>query len=244
MTRRRVKVYCLPHAGGGAAAYLPWRRAAHARGLEIVPVEPPGRGSRCHEALPTRMSDITRGLSDVLAERSPEEPYVLFGHSMGASAAYETACTLARRGKPLPTALVVSGSAPPGGDDAAAMGRLDDQALLSRMTALGGTPGPLLRKEGMAEEVLRVFRADLRVLARYHATVSPLALTCPLLALAGGDDTQAPARVVAGWRTLAAGDFDQRVLPGGHFFPFIRCRDGAQSVVEVLAGLVDRCQTR
>ncbi|WNI17850.1 thioesterase II family protein [Actinacidiphila sp. ITFR-21] len=230
---RRVRVYCLPHAGGAARTYLPWREPAAANGLEIVPVELPGHGTRHHEPPLTRMRDAVDG---VLGCLPPAGPFVLLGHSMGARVAYETALRLLRDGGPRPLALVVSGSSPAGSGGPAGAGgpaARTDEELLAWLRALGGTPATALGHKAVARAVARTLRADLGLLARSGPRARP-ALPYPILALAGAQDHVAPAQAVAEWRALTGADFRYRVLPGGHFFPHRQPERILAAVAEIL----------
>ncbi|HEY5834910.1 thioesterase II family protein, partial [Streptomyces sp.] len=226
-TGGRVRVYCFPHAGGTAQAYLPWRRAAAHAGLEIVPVELPGHGTRYHEPLLTRVHEVVDG---VLGSFPSTGPFVLFGHSMGARIAYETALRLLADGLPPPLALVVSGSRPgrPGGPVGGT-----DESLLTWLRSLGGTAAPALGHRAVARAVVRTLRADLGMLAEHGARVRP-PLPYPILALAGAQDEVAPPHAVARWRTLTSADFRYHVLPGGHFFP----HEQPERVVAAISGVL------
>lgn len=233
-TDARVRVYCLPHAGGAAQVYLPWRATAAEAGLDIVPVELPGHGTRYCEPPLTRMRQVVDGLLSVITSCPGEEPFVLFGHSMGARVAYETALRLVEERLPLPLALVVSGNCP-GRQSALPVGT--DDALLRWMLALGGTPAPALSHKAVARAVVRTLRADLDVLDGHH---TPRPLPCPILALAGTHDEIAPARAVANWRPLASAHFRHEVLPGDHFFPHAQ----PERVVAEIRAMVATCRNR
>ncbi|GAB2578767.1 alpha/beta fold hydrolase [Streptomyces capparidis] len=213
-----TRVYCLPHAGGAASSYLPWAEAAGETGLEFVPVELPGRGTRWSEEPCTRMDDLVDGFLAVLADAPPGAPFILFGHSMGALVGYEAARRLAGAGAPTPLGLVVSGRRPPRAPEAVPMHGLPDDDLLATLAELGGTPPEVLRHEGLMRMALPALRADLTLLAEHNARVPITALPCPVLALTGTDDVFCDPRWAAGWRAATGSDFRRLTFPGGHFF--------------------------
>ncbi|MEV7242067.1 thioesterase II family protein [Streptomyces sp. NPDC003236] len=215
-----VRVYCLPHAGGSAGSYLAWSRSREVpAGLEFVPVELPGRGTRLREPLLASMDEVVDGLLTMLAERPEEERFLLLGHSMGAQIAYETTRRLAAEGgRPLPRAVVVSGCRPPGAPVALPLHDRSDEELLRGVIELGGTPAEILEHRELLEMLLPVIRADLGLLARYMTDVRPTVLPCPVVALGGADDRLAGPEWITGWRAMTAGGFRHRVLPGDHFF--------------------------
>ncbi|MEV4085609.1 thioesterase domain-containing protein [Nonomuraea fuscirosea] len=81
-------LFCLPYAGGGAGAYTGLLRALSALpavpGLTVVPVQLPGRESRIAEPPAFTIAEI----ADEVAPAT-DEPYALYGHSMGARLAFE-----------------------------------------------------------------------------------------------------------------------------------------------------------
>ncbi|BBC91687.1 MULTISPECIES: thioesterase II family protein [Streptomyces] len=235
-----VRVYCLPHAGGSAGAYLAWARSRQAPGLHFVPVELPGRGTRMGEPPLTSLSEVVDGVLSVLRERPADEPFVLFGHSMGAQIAYETTRRLVAEERTLPRALVVSGCRPPGSPAALPLHDGDDERLIKDILELGGTPAEILEHRELLAMLLPVLRADLTLLNAYMDEVRPTVLPVPVLALGGTDDLLSGAEWVGGWRAVTAGGFRQRVLPGDHFFLHSRVDE---VMAEISAAVTDRAGT-
>lgn len=213
-----VRVYCLPHAGGSASSCLTWTRAERTPGLSFVPVELPGRGTRFAEPLLDSMDEVVDGVLGVLGARPAQEPFLLFGHSMGAQIAYETTRRLVAEGRPLPGALMVSACRPPGSPVALRLHERSDEELLQGIIDLGGTPAELLQHRELLDLLLPVMRADLGLLARYMEAVRPVALPCPVVALGGADDRRSGPEWTSGWRSVAADAFRHRAFPGGHFY--------------------------
>ena len=102
-----VRLFCLPHAGSGAAAFYRWKRVLP-DGVKVCPVLLPGREVRLGEPSERRVLDVVEGLQAEIAGEL-ERPYAIFGHSMGALLAYEWARRIAADGLPGPLKLFVSG---------------------------------------------------------------------------------------------------------------------------------------
>jgi len=217
--RDPVRVYCLPHAGGSAASYRPWSGPAEQYGLDLVPIELPGHGTRRGEPLPGTMKELVDGVLAVLASRPSDEAFLLYGHSMGAQVAYETARRLAFGLRPMPLGLVVSGSRPPGRLDTAQLQSASDRELLAHLDLMGGTPAALLRHKHAARLILPVLRADLALLTAFSALALAEMLPCPITALGGASDRFAGPEWISAWESLTSDRFHHRILPGGHFFP-------------------------
>src|SRR4051794_36920377 len=100
----RRRLFCLPHAGGGAAAFRRWADGM-AAAVEVVAVQPPGRETRFREPPFTDWRSLVVSLADALPA---DRPFALFGHSLGALLAFELARELRRRGGPPPDHLFVA----------------------------------------------------------------------------------------------------------------------------------------
>jgi medium-chain acyl-[acyl-carrier-protein] hydrolase len=136
----RLRLFCLPHAGGSALLYRPWLRMFPA-GIDICPIELPGRGARLREPAFTRMSTLVDALAEVL-EPLLSVPFAFFGHSMGAAIAFEAAKRLRRPGGPVH--LFASGRpAPDSLYEPRALHRLSDTELVVALVRFGGTPAVL-----------------------------------------------------------------------------------------------------
>lgn len=226
-----LSLLCLPCAGASATMYLRWRRRLPGW-IRVVPVELPGRGGRLSEGF---VEDFDRLVDLLCAEQAGAmaEPFALFGHSMGALLAYGMAQRLRALGRPLPLALLASGSpAPSRRDPDRFAGRDDDAALIDDLRKQGGTPDEVFANAELMRLTLDVLGADYRVCEsfRYPGHHGPLPL--PVHALGGRQDNIAPERIEA-WSVEAAGVFTLDWFEGGHFF--IWQQEGA-----VLAALAQR----
>jgi surfactin synthase thioesterase subunit len=77
-------------------------------GVEVCPVQLPGRWERLREPAFTRMEPLIDALAPVLLEHAGAAPFAFYGHSLGGLVAFELARRLAARG---PARLLVSGRA-------------------------------------------------------------------------------------------------------------------------------------
>src|ERR1044071_8182627 len=84
-----VRLVCFPHSGGSATAFGDGA-AAIPPDVELVAVQYLGRGDRLVDPL---VADVVAMAGHVAEEllRLPSRDHVLFGHSLGAVVAYETA---------------------------------------------------------------------------------------------------------------------------------------------------------
>ncbi|MBB6351447.1 thioesterase II family protein [Nonomuraea muscovyensis] len=219
-------VVCLPHAGGSATFYLPVARAA-APWADVLAVQYPGRQERRHEPCVETVAE----LADLIAEELEPwtaRPVILFGHSMGATVAYEVARRLEARGLP-PAGLFASARPAPSIVRDRGLHRLPDADLLEEMRRLGGTAGAVLREEELMRAALRAIRSDYRAIETYRHPEGPV-LSCPVVALVGEDDPRASVEDAAAWRAHTTGAFRLHTFSGGHFY----LTEHAQRVVALI----------
>jgi surfactin synthase thioesterase subunit len=234
------RLVCFPHAGGSATAYLPLARALPAD-FDVVSVQYPGRQDRYREAPFTALAPLVEAVAEELARELAADsgrPYALFGHSMGALIAFETARLLARGELPGPQRLFLSGRGAPGLRTSAHYDLYDDADVLADVRRLGGTDQGMLDDPEVLEMVLPALRADYRALGTYRwRGGEPLA--APITALTGDRDPMVTVQDVRTWREHTSGDFAVKVFPGGHFYLFDHIGQVAAAVTEgLLAGTV------
>ncbi|HVT57686.1 MAG TPA: thioesterase domain-containing protein [Thermoanaerobaculia bacterium] len=207
---------CFPYAGGGASAYRGWPGALPA-GVEICPVQLPGRESRLREPPFDRLEPLVRTLADVL-EPHLELPFVFFGHSLGALVSFELARELRRRGGPMPLHLFASGrrapQVPAREED---IHDLPEPEFIARLRELNGTPEEVLQHDELMCLLSPLLRADFAVNETYvHEAAEPL--DCGISAFGGLGDEEVTREDLLEWREHTRGAFRLRMLPGDHFF--------------------------
>ncbi|HXP20729.1 MAG TPA: alpha/beta fold hydrolase [Streptosporangiaceae bacterium] len=211
-----LRVFCLPHAGGGASAFRAWTRDQPA-GVQICAVQLPGREDRTGEPLPAAVVALTQVLAPVLLPHL-DVPYVLVGNSVGALVAFDLARQLQQQYCLPPLRLVAAAARPPGADRGMppASELADAELAAAVQQRYGGIPGEMLRDPRYLEVFLPALRADLAMAQAYQPPPRPL-LGCPVTAVVGADDPSMSRADLAGWGAFTEGGFDSAELPGDHF---------------------------
>ncbi|MFF2083179.1 thioesterase II family protein [Nocardia sp. NPDC058176] len=211
------QLVCFPPGGGSAAVYRELSRHV-GPGVDVTAVQYPGRQDRLDEPVLTDLHALAdRIATDLLAQPAPAR--TLFGHSMGATVAYETARRLAEGGAPV-RALIVSGRPAPTFVETALLHQASDDALLDDLERLAADPAPvrMLRAEpDLAELILPAVRGDYQAVETYRHRPGPR-LSCPVVALISTEDPTATPAQAEEWETMTDGPFTLTTFPGGHFY--------------------------
>jgi pyochelin biosynthesis protein PchC len=223
-----VRLVCLPHAGGSASFFFPIATALRPR-IDVLAVQYPGRQDRWRDSLIDNVPELADAVTAALGPWL-DRPVALFGHSMGASVAFEVAVRLAREGI-VPSQLFVSGRRAPSrhreDDDLHAA---DDDRIIAELSTMAGTDPRVLDDPELLGMILPAVRNDYRAAATYRYAGSP-PLACPITALTGADDSRVTLDEAQAWRAHTTAGFDLRVFSGGHFFLV----DHRPEVLEILS---------
>ncbi|GAA0421687.1 thioesterase [Acrocarpospora corrugata] len=234
--RARQRLLCLPFAGGGASAYRSWGAELAKSGIEVWPVQLPGRENRLKEPAMDDLPALAALLADVFGAYLPRRPYALFGHSMGASIAFEFVREVRRRGLPEPVRLIVSANRPPHRPDPAPPTHsLPRAELITKLRSYGGTPRELFDEPDLVDLLLPTMRADFALFERFQ-WVAEEPLGCPVTVLGGLSDVSVPDAELYAWEALTTGPFHVRMLPGDHFFLLKARNMTIETVRELLSG--------
>jgi medium-chain acyl-[acyl-carrier-protein] hydrolase len=212
-----LRLFCLPHAGGGANLFRHWPAGLPA-GVEVCAIQLPGRETRFSETPFARCRPLVEALADAMTD-AIDRPYVLFGHSLGALVASELARRLRHLGRPEPAHLITAGyPAPQAPRRNPPVHALPDEQFRAELRRRGGTPDVVLENTELINLFARILRADFAVCETYRFHPEP-PLRCAITALGAPADPTMSLDDLAGWQQHSTGPFDTVVIPGGHFFP-------------------------
>jgi medium-chain acyl-[acyl-carrier-protein] hydrolase len=228
--RARLRLFCLPHAGGGASAFRGWADVLPAE-VEVCLVQLPGRENRIGEPAFERMEPLVEALTGAMDEFL-DRPFAFFGHSNGALIGFEVARTLRARSRPGPVHVFPSGRrAPDLPADRPPIHALPQAEFLAELQELGGLPAQLLEHRELLEMIVPTLRADVSIHETYAFGEQP-PLACPATAYGGVADPRVSRAQLEAWARHFAGPFTLRMFPGGHFY----LHDDRDTVLRALSG--------
>jgi medium-chain acyl-[acyl-carrier-protein] hydrolase len=211
----RLRLFCLPFAGGGAKSYREWPTYLP-DDVEVCLVQLPGRENRFSEPAIDQVEPLVRQLLEGVAGHL-DRPFALFGHSMGALIAFELARGLRLMGLE-PVQFFASGCrAPHLAAPLPLRHALPDPEFVSAIQKLNGVPHEVLQDREFIELMLPTLRSDFR-LAETYDCAPRLPLSCPVTVFGGLEDRDVKRADLEAWSSHTTGPFQVRVLPGDHFF--------------------------
>ncbi|MCX2731485.1 alpha/beta fold hydrolase [Saccharopolyspora sp. NFXS83] len=209
------RLACFPHAGGAASYYFPVSKAL-GPDIEVLAVQYPGRQDRHAEPCLSSVEEMAERAVAGLRPWAAEAPLALFGHSMGASVAFEVARRLESEGAPVRT-LFVSGRTAPSRTRNEGVHALGDADFLAALAELDESTAAVLANEELLRMAMPSLRADYRAAETY--TYRPGSdVSCPVVAMIGTDDPKVTADEADAWRKHTSGPFELHTFPGAHFY--------------------------
>lgn len=210
------RLFCFPYAGGAASIYRGWADKV-APGIEVCPVQLPGRGNRLKDAPFKRIEPLLAEAADALSPYL-EGSFAFFGHSMGAMISFELARLLRREDRPTPAHLFLSGRpAPQKLRQHERTYDLPEPEFIEELRRLKGTPQEVLEHPELMDMLSPILRADFELCETYRYVPEP-PLSYPITAFAGLMDQDITREQMEGWREHTSSVFTLRMFPGDHFF--------------------------
>ncbi|WP_212003070.1 thioesterase II family protein [Chitinophaga sp. HK235] len=233
---KRPQIFLFHFAGGNCYSFQ--FLTPLLSGFEVIIPELPGRGRRMHEPLLNEFDDAAVDLyNQVISRLSDDTPFLLYGHSMGASFVLRLANMLEAAGR-YPAGVVVSGNAGPGIEKPGRRVRylLNKPEFLEELKKLGGLPQELIDNEELFGFFEPVLRADFEITERNNLAMEP-AIQAPLYAVMGSLESDVDK--IDNWSGFVQHTFHTEVLEGDHFF----IRQHPRRMADIISTFYRRMQT-
>lgn len=232
----KLRLFCLPYAGGGGHIYIPWKDHLKAS-VELCTIQLPGRGMRMIETPFTQVEALVETLTNAMLDQL-NKPFAIFGHSMGALLAFEIAKKLRTMKRQPPLLVFASGRrAPQIPDTDPPTYHLPEPGFIQELKRLNGTPQEVLDNDELMQLLMPTLRADFELCETYRYQ-EDLPLSCPITVIGGNEDDNTDDASLAAWQQLTTGQFRMTKLAGDHFFLHSAQPDLLQIISQALEELL------
>jgi medium-chain acyl-[acyl-carrier-protein] hydrolase len=235
----RRRLFCFPHAGVGPSAFRGWADDLPCN-AEVCFIQLPGREGRLRE---TPASSITSLMPALVESVGPllDLPFAFYGHSLGATIAFELALHLRRALGPQPSHFFVGASpAPQLPWPHPPIRSLPENDFFGALQGrYGALPREVIGDVEMRALVLPILRADVTMIETYaYSPESPL--NSDLTVFGGLRDEMVRRHELESWREQTAGRFRLEMLDGDHLFLKSRRAELLQLVASELNSCCER----
>ena len=208
-----MKLFCLAYAGGSAATIFSRWVKLNEKKLEIIPLEYKGRGMKYDSYLePDFNSTIEYLFDDIRSYLKEEEPYAIYGHSLGALFAYELCKEIEASSFKNPDHVFLASSKSP-----IHSMEYDLSNLRKILEDYGGTPREVLDDEEIFDYFKPILLNDFGLYNDYCFEKTGK-LNVKVTILYGTRDSSIDIKEVSDWETLFLLPIDLVAIDGDHFF--------------------------
>lgn len=205
--------FCFPYAGGSAYVYNEWNDG------NIIGIEYNGHGSLFRKDFYETIQEAADDISDEIINKEINN-YALFGHSLGAIIAIETAYKLSLKKATQPKKIIVSGSRPPHLlHKSERIAHLNKELFMKKVFEMGGMPEEIMNNEELFELSYELLCADISMLEQYNPS-EDIIVNVPLLACYGEQDKDTNGMDMQEWSNYTSDKFELMSFEGNHFYIF------------------------
>ena len=232
----KARLFCFPYAGGGLGSFRSWGRLFN-NSVEVVAVEPPGRGTRINE---TAIGDLDTFVERLLPEMVDwlDRPSAFFGHCLGGLTMFATLCALPRTSAQFMKHAFACGVRPP--HLLKRKGEFEDNLaydmMLHREFDIGlplyaqadeifadlirqfdiPAANKMLDMPTLRKVLLPTIRAEFGMAYNFeYQPIEPFVF--PISSFVGNSDPWVSEEDSAGWGEFTRGGFTNHVRKGSHF---------------------------
>lgn len=224
-----IKLLLFPHAGGSARSYMTFKRYLDPS-IDVVAIEPSGRGMRIDEKKFDFMPDCAADIIDKYLYAFTSGPYAIFGHSMGTLLSLETVRQAVSQGIPEPQCIIMSGRNAPDSCRRLVSG-YTDEIITAYFSDHHLLPDILLNNSELKSLMIPTLANDVRMTENYQLDPQMIKLHCPIFIFCGKDDDIPDLSGLKAWNRFTVSDENEiRYFPGDHFY-FQKCKEEVCSTI-------------
>ena len=218
-----LKLIAIPYTAGSGSAFASWPAKLGSE-IELLSVQPAGRDGGAVDGLHRSISSMVADLGSKLVGELGR-PYAFYGHSLGATIAFELARWLRAADAPPPAHLFIGAmSAPQLPNQLARAFEAWPEDIFERAseTLWAETlhmviPRTILEDPALLKAMLPVLKAEFAMVREYeYRPDGPL--DCPITCFAGSEDPPIAIESMKQWEAQTTGAFGLHVVSGDHLF--------------------------
>ena len=243
-----MKLICLPCAGASANMYFRWKKLLP-NSTELVTLELAGRGTRLSDDY---IDDFDKQVDDLYHryfERASwiHEPYILFGHSMGALLCYGILKkiealneSLRNKKESLPSAMIVSACEAPSVRKPDRFRDTSKKKLIGDLRSKNGTPDIIFEHEELLNMAVDCLKADYKVCGSFQYQQDQRLSTIPLHVFHGLDD-DITLKSLESWQNETTTPIVIDTFEGDHFY--LKTNQSEERMITKVSDLLSFYQT-
>lgn len=215
----KIKLFCLPYAGGSAAIFNEWMQYLDTN-IELIPIELAGRGRRINEPLYADIQTVVDDVCEIVCETINSNPFALFGHSMGGMISYQLCQKMREKNYQQPIHVFFSGRSAPHikRPDEKRYHLMEESKFKEEVINLGGTPPEFFEHPELLEVFLPVLKNDFKLSETaddHNGMINPLDSNISVFI---GKDDDLTTEQCNGWKMHTKKLCSVHYFDGGHFF--------------------------
>ncbi|MFN6571716.1 SDR family NAD(P)-dependent oxidoreductase [Dendronalium sp. ChiSLP03b] len=211
----RLRLFCLPYIGGSSSTFRDWSKQLPSE-IEVCAVQLPGGADRLSEEPFKALNLLVETLASVMLPNL-DKPFAFYGHSLGATIAFELARYLRREIGKIPVHLFVAAlQAPQLPHPYPCVTQLSDSEALEKASLLD-FPESFWQNRNLMRLLLPSLKAGILISQNYtYSQQEPL--DCPISAFGGVQDKVITQEHLQAWRNQTCSTFKLQIFPGNHLF--------------------------
>lgn len=178
----------------------------------------------------TTWEEFVGGILKKVITEIDEDDYILWGHSMGATVAYEIYYELKKRSfLKQPSHVYVSSGMPPHKIKCNILD-VSSERFEQEFIELGGIQPKIMHSKSLLKMTMRMIKRDIVMLYKYNYKRHEEKMECPLTVLFGDEDKL--ASFMYDWNQLPLTTCTNIFYEGGHFFIFDMLKEFVDLILE------------
>lgn len=213
-SQAEMQLICFHHLGGGASLFQKWSSSL-GPGIEVLPIQLPGREERLSEKPYLSFDEVVNDLTEFLPTIITK-PFAIYGHSLGGGIGAAVATKLKEKKGLMAQHLFISGLRAP--STWAAAGPLFKEPISEKnIASYIDLPEKLLQSQEFIRSLIARIQNDVQ-LVNSMSLKPDFKWPSNLTAFAGESDKIAPADRVNEWSHHVGGQYNFKSFSGGHMF--------------------------